>query len=90
MTPYDANQLDDDGGEDTVCAQGEATAHQEAAAGASRDGSSAIGGDATTSQGKQEGGAMRCNMTTRRRLKRLRHDKKPCHNKPGKWEVMAH
>ncbi len=63
---------------------------QEAAAVASRGVSGATGGDITTSRGKREGGAIRCNTTTRRRIKRLWCNKKTCKNKPGKWEVIAH
>ncbi len=61
-----------------------------------REGGGATRGDATTTrQGKQEGGATRGNTTTRwhveRQLhvKRLRHNKKPCKNQPGKWEATA-
>jgi hypothetical protein len=52
-------------------------------------------GDATTSQGKQEGSAMRGNTTTRwcikRRwqIKRLWHDKKPRNNQRGVWEAKV-
>jgi hypothetical protein len=87
--PTNENQPDNDGGEDAACAQGEAAAHQDLVAGASRGRGNAMGGDATTSQGKQEGGATRCNMNTRQHVKRLQRDKKPHDNKPGKWEVTA-
>jgi hypothetical protein len=76
-------------------ARDEATAHQEAAAGASRGRGSAMRGDATTSQGKQEGSATRSDMTTRRRVKRWWHIKrlwrneKPRDNQLGKWEATA-
>jgi hypothetical protein len=79
-----------------VPAQGEAKAHQEAAAGTSRGGGGTTRGDATTSQGKQEGGATRGDTTTRRhvkrwwRVKRLQHDEKPHDNQPGKREATAH
>jgi hypothetical protein len=76
-------------------AHGEAKAHQEVAAGVSRGGGSAKRGDATTSQGKQEGSATRGHTTTRWRIKRqlcikrLRRDEKQCDNQPGKWEATA-
>jgi hypothetical protein len=52
-------------------------------------------GDATTTQGKQEGGTMRDDMTTRLHIERqlhvkwLRHNEKPHKNQPGKWEATA-
>jgi hypothetical protein len=73
-----------------ACGQGEAMVHQDSVAGALRGRGGATGGDATTSRGKQEGGATRCNTTTRRRTKRLRRDEKPGNKKQGKWEMMAH
>ncbi len=69
---------------------------QEGVTGALKGGGGATSVDATTSQGKQEGGTMRGNTTTRRRVKRwwhakrLQHDKKPLNNQPGKWEAMVH
>jgi hypothetical protein len=67
-------------------AQGEAKAHQEAAASALRGRGGGTRGDATTSRGKQEGGATRGDTTTRRRaerrwyIKRLWRDEKPRHS----------
>jgi hypothetical protein len=52
-------------------------------------------GDATTTRGKREGGAMRDDTTTRLRverrlrIKQLWRDEKPCENQPGKWEATA-
>jgi hypothetical protein len=52
-------------------------------------------GDATISQGKQEGSGMRGNTTTRQvvkrrwQVKRLWRNMMPCDNQPGKWEAMA-
>jgi hypothetical protein len=73
-----------------VRVQGEGMAHQEVAAGVSRGIGGVTGGDATISQGKQEGGATRYNTTTRWRVKRLQRNEKPCKNKLGKWELTAH
>ncbi len=66
-----------------------------AAVGASRGRGSATRGDATTSWGKQEGSATRCNTATRWHIKswwhikRLQHDEKPRNNQPSKWEATA-
>ncbi len=76
--------------------QGEAMAHQEVGAGASRGGGGAMRGDATTGQGKQEGSAARGNTTTRQRIERqwcvnrLWRNEEPSNNHLGKWEAMAH
>ncbi len=70
--------------------QGEAAVRQEAAAGTPRGRGGAMRGNATTSQGKQEGGTTRGITTTRRRVKRLWHNKKPCNNQLGEWEVTSH
>ncbi len=48
--------------------QGETMAHLEAAAGALRGQGGATIGDATTSRGKQEGGTMRGDTTTRQHI----------------------
>ncbi len=75
--------------------QGEAMVPQEVVAGALRGRGGATRGDATTSQGKQVGGATRGSMTTRWSvervwcIKRLRCDEKPRNNQPGQWEAMA-
>ncbi len=61
-----------------------------------RGGGSATRGDATNNRGKQEGGETIGNTTTRLhverrlRIKRLRHNEKPCKKQPGEWEVTAH
>ncbi len=57
--PNDNNQLDNDGGEDTARARGEAMARQDLGVSSSRGTGGAMGGDAATTRGKQEGGATR-------------------------------
>jgi hypothetical protein len=88
MTPNDDNQLNNDGGEDVAHARGEATVHQDSAAGASRGGGGVVGGDSTTSRANQRVEQRDATQQPGSASSGCR-DKKPHNNEPGKWVSNA-